>query len=503
MLSQRLGNKVLLLLVILLAVSVRWIVAIENKVGLQTLPRFEWAELPKEIAPKVGEVKFGYLTIPENRSDSNNSKVIKLPVMIAKSRSKNPRPDPIIFTVGGPGVITTLGGGRDLSQLRFLDERDFIYFEQRGAKYSIPTLIGPEIDSVMIDAIDKNLNGKPDDSEVVKAATKLKARLLSEGIDLTAYSTRESAADIEDLRKALKIEKWNLYGISYGCRLMLEVMRNYPEGIRSVILDSPLPPDVGWDETSMERYWNNLHKLFASCRDDSVINLRYPNLESRFLYLIEEADNNPIGVQVEHPISNQLITVKLNGEGIFLLAANYMGNGSYIYSFPYSMNLICEKNPEILSYLLKGLIAPPPFAWGMVYSIWCNEEFPFEDFDRFHKHKDLPKQLAGISMTIMPEEIFDFWPRRTPDPVDNQPVKSELPVLVTNGQYDPDTPPEWGKRVCQTLPNVQYLEFPGQSHLPLFNHPCGPAMAVEFFNNPDKKLDTGCLEKYPFRFYSE
>jgi hypothetical protein len=45
--------------------------------------------------------------------------------MIAKSRSSDPKPDPILFTSGGPGVMTTLYGGRDLTCRPFLDERDF------------------------------------------------------------------------------------------------------------------------------------------------------------------------------------------------------------------------------------------------------------------------------------------------------------------------------------------------------------------------------------------
>ena len=51
------------------------------------------------------------------------------------------------------------------------------------------------------------------------------------------YTSAESAADLVDLRAALGYDAWNLYGVSYGSRLAMTMMRDHPEGLRSVILD--------------------------------------------------------------------------------------------------------------------------------------------------------------------------------------------------------------------------------------------------------------------------
>ena len=67
---------------------------------------------------------------------------------------------------------------------------------------------------------------------------------LSTVADLMAYNTASNAADINDLRLALGYDQVNLWGGSYGTRLALGVMRDYPEGLRSVVLDSVYPPDV-------------------------------------------------------------------------------------------------------------------------------------------------------------------------------------------------------------------------------------------------------------------
>src|SRR3712207_8801561 len=36
----------------------------------------------------------------------------------------------------------------------------------------------------------------------------------------------------------------NLYGVSYGTDLALQILRDHPEGIRSVVLDSVVPPQL-------------------------------------------------------------------------------------------------------------------------------------------------------------------------------------------------------------------------------------------------------------------
>ena len=108
-----------------------------------------------------------------------------------------------------------------------------------------------------------------------------------------------------------------------------------------------------------------------------------------------------------------------------------------------------------------------------------------------------------MTWTVVEPEIYEFWPRRAVDTLDNRPVYSDIPTLVTNGQFDPDTPPEWGQRVCSTLSRSFYFEFPGQSHLPLFIHPCGRQMGIEFLNDPYTMPSEDCLSgSTPFKFYS-
>ena len=189
-------------------------------------------------------VQCGNLVVPENRSDPD-SRMIELHVMVFGTASRNPAPDPLLYLAGGPGssIVET-----SLYQLplflRFLAERDVIVFDQRGVGASQPTLDCPEDTKAVFDSLNQRLTMEEEKALHVEAMRICRERLAEEGVDFTGYNTSENAADVRDLRKAMGIPEWNLYGVSYGTRLALATLRDYPQGIRSVILDSTFPLDV-------------------------------------------------------------------------------------------------------------------------------------------------------------------------------------------------------------------------------------------------------------------
>ena len=77
-------------------------------------------------------------------------------------------------------------------------------------------------------------------------------RLAKEGIDFNGYNTNEIAADINDLANVLEIEEYNLLTISYSTKIAQVLIRDYPEKIRSVVMDSPLPLEASYDEESVK-----------------------------------------------------------------------------------------------------------------------------------------------------------------------------------------------------------------------------------------------------------
>ena len=183
----------------------------------------------------------GFLIVPENRDDPE-SRTLRLAVAILKSRSAEPQPDPVIYLHGGPGgsAIADASGWLD-HPLR--DDRDFILLDQRVTGFSEPELC-PELSKDDMTVMARDLSAEEATAERLALSLACRDELLSEGVDLASYNSDASSADLSDLRRVLGYDSWNVYGISYGTKLALTTMRNAPEGIRSVVLDSAYPPGV-------------------------------------------------------------------------------------------------------------------------------------------------------------------------------------------------------------------------------------------------------------------
>ena len=71
-------------------------------------------------------------------------------------------------------------------------------------------------------------------------------------IDLSMYTTPALADDVADLASAMQLAKINLYGMSYGTRWALEIMRRHPDLVRSAVLDGVYPPQVNGEQNEPE-----------------------------------------------------------------------------------------------------------------------------------------------------------------------------------------------------------------------------------------------------------
>jgi pimeloyl-ACP methyl ester carboxylesterase len=119
--------------------------------------------------------------------------------------------------------------------------------------------------------------------------------IVATGVDLRHYNSVASANDTVALVKALGYDTYNLYGISYGTRLALVIMRDHPEsGIRSVVLDSTFPPEINGFERYPEEPHEVVMQVFADCALDPECSAAYPNLRTRFTRLLPRMRQEPI-----------------------------------------------------------------------------------------------------------------------------------------------------------------------------------------------------------------
>jgi Tol biopolymer transport system component/pimeloyl-ACP methyl ester carboxylesterase len=437
--------------------------------------------------PSGYEIACGYLTVPEDRSQPGGSQ-IRLHVAIFKSTSPNPEPDPVVHLVGGPGgslldaVDFYLRAGGD----EILKKRDYVMFNQRGTHYAEPFLECPGRTALQWELAGQGLTLEERNRRELEFLLDCHDDLLAQGINLSAYNSAENAADVNDLRIALGYEQVNLYGISYGSRLALTVMRDHPQGVRSAIIDAVFPPQANLNQDITPHVHRALKAVFEDCAADTNCNQAHPDLEATFYQVVDELDANPVSLQLSEG------TVVVDGyafvEAFFRLL--YSTN-----AIPWIPLLIDQASQG--EYPEESIFAVPDrstWGTGMHYSVWCREEAAFESQEgALALAAELPPVLGELFAGAYDWAVCASWQAGVADAIENEAVVSDVPTLVLSGRYDPVTPPAWGRLAAETLSNSFVYEFPDLAHGAMRSSRCALEIGLQFLDDPSAEPDTSCL----------
>jgi pimeloyl-ACP methyl ester carboxylesterase len=262
--------------------------------------------------PALKTARCGYLVVPENRSRPTG-RTIRLAVAIVPPMSQTPAPDPVVPLSGGPGG-SAISDGPGLIKAGLNRDRELILMDQRGSLgFSKPRLSCPESARFVARRVGLVYDAASTGRRQAAAVRACHRRLVGRGIDLGAYNTTESAADFADLRAALGFQRWNLYGLSYGTDLALTLMREHPDGIRSVTLDSVVPPH----SVTLGGFWDNARRgfnnLFAACAAQRRCHRRHPQLRRTFTRLVRKLESHPLTTRVRPTPDAPRVKVVLDG----------------------------------------------------------------------------------------------------------------------------------------------------------------------------------------------
>jgi pimeloyl-ACP methyl ester carboxylesterase len=452
--------------------------------------------LPVKMSALAG-ARCGFLVVPENRS-VDNGKTIRLLVAIVPAQSPTPAPDPVVHLTGGPGGIAILEA-QELVDAGFNADRDLILVGQRGTKYSEPALTCPEIDRYLANSLALPLDSRANERRHVRATAACRARLTRERADLPAYNTTENAADVADLRKALGIAEWNVFGVSYGTALALTLLRDYPEGIRTVTIDSVVPPSAA----KLSALWPNashgFHALFAACAKQRSCRKRHPHLEATFTGLVRRLEAHPVTVRVRPAAGGDAVPVTLDGGAL----ANWLVSAALatptLRHVPAMIGALAAGDARPIAAARLADVTPAGFiGYGLVYGVTCGEWVPYEPTSAI-----VPagrRAFPGYPRSVLaqpPQFTFMTQDCRAwhvpPQPATQRAVTtSTTPTLVLEGGFDSIAPLPWGRLAAQTLASSTVTTYPGIGHFVIPESPCAQRVFASFLANPSAP-DTGCV----------
>ena len=419
------------------------------------------------------KVECGTLVVEETRG-SGNGRMVSLPVVRVRALN-HPKADPVVFLHGGPGGSVVEGLAKRLKEQRapVTEDRDWIFFDERGTGLSTPSL-----DCGSLGLSDAGLTSDQAAADAVQCGQSLS----KQGIELSRFNTVEVVRDLADLRKALGITTYNLYGVSYGSRVAMGVMKHDPLGLRAVVLDSPWPPEVSWTGPIATLVSRELRQVLALCAADPTCNARHPDLESRLDAMTRRWLESPPSNDKGHRYAAEELAA-------YLLDSLYDDEGAR--SLPTTIDQIIGGDRSALD---KFLVDQSGYNEGQFFTHLCKEEFAFESpsaIQGLHGTDPIAQATARAANRYFDAcKGFDVG---TADPVENQPVASDIPTLLLTADIDAGCPLEFAVAAATHLGHGQVFNMPNMTHAVASRSPCAKRMVAAFLDRPDAEVDARCI----------
>jgi pimeloyl-ACP methyl ester carboxylesterase len=452
------------------------------------------------------EIDCGYVKVPESRNAdlADDTNEIEIAVARVRSLSNNPEPDPVIYLDGGPGGYSLISG--DYYTVAFedlLQDRDVILFDQRGVGFSEPNLQCSELTDLLMEAMGETFTQEEADELTAQAYEDCRDRLQDDGANFLAYNSAESASDIRDILIALDYDQVNLLGVSYGTRLALTMMRDYPDWVRSSVLDAVYPPNALGQADIITNAQRAFETIFVACENDELCEERYPDLRNVFWDMIAELNDDPEIVPYFDFITEQDIEVEVDGAMILDGLFSLMYDSSQISSLPRYIYEASRGNYNaFIDTTLFDIANNSVFSDGMYFSVQCYEEHNFlteDDIDDANDTVNSALADAWLQDSLDTLSFCQEWTNNErAEDIESQVVVSDIPTLLTSGEYDPITPPNNSLVAEEGLSNFYSLVFPSTGHSAYFNvGSCATDIVADFINDPDREPDSSCIDDIP------
>ena len=423
--------------------------------------------------------------VPENRADPH-SRMIKLKLAVLRSRAQVASQDMLVFLAGGPGQAATDSAGTVAATLKpLLAHRHVLLLDQRGTG-----------GSNALDCKEPDEAAAPGDSTFdaakLRAAAAVCLHELAGHADPRYYTTTIAAQDLEDVRKALGSPSFDLLGVSYGTRMAQQYLRRFPQAVRSVVLDSVVPNTAVLGEDFARNLDDALKAQFARCTAAPACKKQFGDPDQTLYQLRDALRANPHEVSFRDPQSYQTVKRVLTEDALASVVRMFAYTPATAALLPLSIDAAAHGDvgpllgqAKILSGELSELMGS-----GMQYSVICSE-----DADLLTPRPQDAGTILGTRMIDSLKAVCSVWPKGIRPADFHQPLKTDKPVLLLAGQYDPVTPPRYAETVAKGLPNARVLVLKGQAHS-VMAAGCMPQLIQHFVEQLDPKtLDASCLDR--------
>lgn len=395
-------------------------------------------------------------------------------------------PMPVAVLQGGPG-----GASTDLTLIMPPQPFTQVFIDQRGTGFGTLDFNCTEMHEVFVEALEATSEGS---LRLQSDAYRRCASRLMLQPEFAHTNTVSHAADAAEVMEALGYQRWAVYGVSYGTRIGLEMLRQSPAGLAAAVLDGVYPPDIDADAELARSADRVIAELEAACDDDDYCGQIQPDLADVMNQLMSDLDDDPVIVEIAASDTSvgEDLTVIVDGQALATITFHMLYadlTAALVPSLLYGFEIAEESLMNLaviigIEYIRASVIES---AAGTYFAVTCADRLPFVSGS--------PEGMSAFAAAIVNEGTVkncEHWDVPASPPAIAEPVESDLPVLLISGRFDPITPPELAARVAEGLSSAVQIVRDGRSHGLWTRDSCVDQIVEDFVADPSAALDVAC-----------
>jgi len=292
------------------------------------------------------------------------------------------------------------------------------------------------------------------------------------------------------------LERWDVYGVSYGTRVALEMMRSAPQHLRAVVLDSVYPPQVNaelsdaWLLQRAFELYSRICELADECTQSPA------DLDAELERALARVDRELIKLSVRDPQDGKDIAVVYDDEDLAWLLFEALYQWDVIPKLPPSMRALGDGRLDIA---MRGLIQDnvdslldDSISDAVASSVDCHDAGAVDQREA-ERQLQLYPRAAAIKRYDWQYHACRYWDSGEAPAQFRTAVVADVPTLLLAGEFDPVTPPEWAELAARGLSRSQVFVFPAVGHGVLDSHVCAADLVRGFFADPASPTVPDCL----------
>jgi pimeloyl-ACP methyl ester carboxylesterase len=432
---------------------------------------------------------------PENPADAAGRQ-IHMRLALIRSNAARPASDLVVFITGGPGESAIDDWPEVAPAFKsILEHRDVVLLDQRGTGGSHP-LSCPKAEHAAELARQRRSAGQaqretPAQRHARQAAeTQACLAEIEQTADPRYFTTTDAVDDLIALRHTLGNPQFDLVGVSYGTRVAQQYAMRDPAGVRSIVLDGVLPNSAIVGEDIANNLQDALKAELGLCEAEPACVKAFGDPYTDLTELRARITRHPPVVTYRDPTTDAWRTRALDENTLAGVVRLFAYSPLTAALLPLSLHqaLAGDYGPLMGQSRLIGSMLGRQINGGMQWAVLCSEDAPLLKPD-----PDAKGTLLGEGFVRGLQRQCANWPRGQM-PVDfHQPLRTDIPTLILEGQYDPITPPRYGREVLAHLGDARLLIARGQGHYVL-DAGCMPRLMEKFIADREPEaLNARCL----------